>query len=293
MVTNNISAQVLAEDAAAERAHGTPAPGINIHSTVNFNPAEYEVVDYLDNQRPRYYGQPIEALQAEIEYWKQSIRQYFPTCACVTEGNVRQLPEHNIHKCRHCGQTNVRYICAVKHLPTGQFVVFGDVCVEHLGFANFQEFRAAQVRARAAQGNANLRAYRKRLAFLDANPAFKAVVERWDAILADPVHRNNSFIRDIVAKFNQYGELSPRQLECLLQSIQRDIDGARRREEAARHQAALVASGVTAPTGRVTVEGKVISVKLHEGAYGSQWKMVVVLTSGAKVYSTVPSALLS
>ena len=149
------------------------------------------------------------------------------------------------------------------------------------------------MRARAAQGNANLRAYRKRLAFLDAHPAFKAVIERWEQILNDPVHRENSFIRDIVAKFNIYGDLSDRQLECFLQSIDRDVNAARRREENARRQAQLVAAGVTAPNGRVTVEGKVISVKLHEGAFGSQWKMVVALTSGAKVYSTVPSALLS
>jgi hypothetical protein len=261
----------------------------NIHSTVNFNPAEYEVVDYLDNQRPQYWGQPMADFEAEVERWKQSIRKYFPTCACVAENGVRQLPEHNIYKCRHCGQTNVRYICAVKHLPTGQFVVFGDVCVAHLGFANFQEFRAAQVRARAAQGNANLRAYRKRLEFLEAHPEFKAVVECWDAILADPVHRANTFIRDVMAKFNTYGELSERQLACLIQSIQRDIDGARQREEAAAQRQA---AGVTAPTGRATVEGRILSVKTYDSLYGPQWKMLVALTSGAKVFVTVPSSVL-
>lgn len=135
---------------------------------------------------------------------------------------------------------------------------------------------------------------RKRLAFLEAHPELKAVIDRWDAILADPVHRANSFIRDIVAKFNQYGELSERQLVCLTQSIQRDIDGARRREEAARRQAALTAAGVTAPSGRVTVEGKILSVKAYDGFRGTtQWKMLVVLTSGAKVFVAVPASVLS
>ena len=285
--------------ATALAAIGRTPCACNIHSTVNFNPADYEVDGYLDNKRPEYFGQPIAAWKAEIEFWKQSIREYFPTCACVTDGNVAQLPEHNIHKCVHCGQTNVRYICAVRHIPPGNYVVFGDVCVAHLGFANFQEFKAAQVRARAAQGNANLRAYRARLAFLDSHPDLKVLLalnpdnrSNWDAILENPVHAQNYFIRDIVAKFNRYGTLSPRQIECLFQSIQRDVDNARRRAEQVTRQAELAAAGVEAPNGRASVEGKVIAVKAHESMYGTQWKFLVELRSGAKVWCSVPSSLM-
>lgn len=262
----------------------------NIHSVVNFNPADYEVLDYLDNKRPQYVGQPIAAWEAEIQMWKRQILRYFPTSAVATTGAVQQLPEHNIHKCRHCGNTNVRYIVACKHIPSGTNVVFGDVCVDHLGFANHQQFRAAQLRARAAQGNASLRAYQKRLAFLEQHPAFKEAIESGEVL--HPVHANNTFAQDVLAKFNKYGELSPRQVESLLRSLERDHEYARRRVEREREDIIRRATAQPAPSGRVMVEGKIMSAKNYDAQFGGvRWKMLVLLTTGAKVFASIPSNL--
>lgn len=257
----------------------------NQHSTANFNPADYEVLDYLDNQRPRYCGQPIEMLQAEIAEWQRVVTEYFPTCACGT-GHGPQLPEHNIHKCRHCGSTNVRYIAVVRHIPTGTNVVFGDICVEHLNFPNRVAFKAAQVRARAAQGNANLVIYRKRLAFLEANQAVKEVIESNE--LEKPVHANNEFAKDILRKLNIYGELSPRQVECLLGSLQRDVE----REERKARYAEAARNATPIATGRQTVTGTVVSVRRpDEMTAFPSWKMLLVLDGGSKAWLSVPASL--
>ena len=266
-------------------------PTENIHSVANFNPADYEVLDYLDNQRPRYAGEPMAAYEMRVQVWKREIARYFPTSACVSEGNVQQLPEHNIHKCRHCGNTNVRYIVACLHRPTGVNVVFGDVCVDHLGFANHQQFRAAQLRARAAQGNANLRAYRQRLQFLEQHPAFKELVESGE--LTHPVHANNAFVKDVIAKFDKYGVLSERQVESVIRSCQRDHEFARRRTEQEREELIRRATAQPAPNGRLTVEGKVIMVKDYGFDGISRWKMLMLLTNGSKVFVSVPTSLVN
>lgn len=263
----------------------------NVHSIANFKPEEYEVLDYLDNQRPRYMGQSIQALEAQIEAWKESIRYYFPTAACVTTGHVQQLPEHNIHKCRHCGNTNIRCIAVVHHLPTDTNLVFGDVCVNHLGFANRDEFKAEQIRMRAAQGNARFAIWNKRNGFLGAHLELKSFIDNNE--IERPIHANNEFVRDILAKLNQYGELTTRQLEYVMKSIERDRTAEARAAAKAKLAAERLASNAPkAPVGRVTVEGKITNVKSKEGFRGVVvWKMLVALTNGTKVFVSIPENL--
>jgi hypothetical protein len=266
----------------------------NSHSVQNFNPAEYEILDYLDNKPPQYYpGATPYLFELAHEQWKSAIRRYFPTSACVTTGNTPQLPEHNIHKCRHCGQTNVRYIVAVKHLPTNTNMVFGDVCVSHLGFPNYQAFRAAQVRARAAQGNSNLRVFQLRERFLQNYPELKEMLESGE--ISNPVHDNNSFAKDVLSKLDRYGSLSPRQVESVVASLKRDYEHARLAAQRASEEERRRTTCLPAPCGRATVEGKILMVKNYGGnGFGFNevaWKMLVLLTTGAKVFVSVPAGL--
>lgn len=250
----------------------------NPHDATNFKPEEYSVIDYLDNQRPRYMGQSITGWQEEIKYWEEQMARYFP-------GWRNANP--NIHKCGHCGNTNVRYIVAVEHMPTGKNVVFGSDCVLRLNFANHSEFKAAQVRARAEQGNARLAVYAKRVAFLAANPELATVLANVDA----PVHAKNSFAHDVVNKLNQYGELSPRQIECLIESLARDVEWENTRASRAAAEEARKATALPAPTGRVQVTGTVVMTKSYDSDYGVTLKMLVLLDTGAKVFCSVPSDL--
>ena len=272
--------------------NATPKIDRTVHNAANFNPEEYEVLDYLDNQPPKIqqflpgFGAPAtaydfakEKYEAARAAWELEMDSYFPD---------RRNHNPSIKKCTHCGNGTVRYIAAVKHRPTGQVIVFGDVCVERLQFANRNEFKAAQLRAKAAQGNANLALYTKRLRFLEAYPEFSAVVNNREE-LSKPVHANNSFAHDILDKLNKYGSLSEKQVAAFMSSIQRDNDYEVRRAERAAAEQARRATAQPAPDGRCQVEGEVTQIKGHESAFGIVPKMVVLLTTGAKVWLTVTS----
>jgi hypothetical protein len=280
----------------------------NLHNEVNFRPEEYEVLDYLDNSPPRIsdylptlmFGASQEqwstamatgraSYDDAMRRWRETMDHYFPD---------RANNNPSIRKCTHCGNVQVRYIAAVKHVPTGQVVVFGDICVDRLGFANRDAFRAAQVRARAQQGHARLAIFRQREAFLARSPQLAAILSN-EAEMTHPDHANNEFARDIVAKLNQYGSLSDRQVECFVASVERDHVIARQRAERAAQEAARRASAQPAPEGRVTVEGQVVGVKQHDvagfGYYnrGSSTilKMTLLLDNGSKVWMTVPGGV--
>jgi hypothetical protein len=191
-------------------------------------------------------------------------------------------PDQNIHKCRHCGNTNVRYIVCCNHIPSGKHVVFGDICVDRLSFANRDAFKAAQVRARAEQGNARLRVFAAREKFLAEQPALAEVLKNTD--LKAPVHARNDFARDIVAKLNEYGSLSPRQVECLLASLQRDV------EYAARKAAEVAEIKGPVPTGsRIEFEGEVVSKQWRETQFGGAFKILVKLANNSKIWMTCPA----
>ena len=188
---------------------------------------------------------------------------------------------------------------AVLHRPTNQTVVFGDICVERLGFVSHDAFKAAQLRARAQQGHARLAIFRRREAFLAEHADVSAVLSN-EAEMTHPDHSNNAFARDLVAKLNQYGSWSDRQVECFLASVERDHTFARQRAERATQEAARRATAQPAPQGRVTVEGQVVGVKEHQmEGYGYRvdevtvFKMTVLLDNGSKVWLTLPSGFSS
>lgn len=254
----------------------------NPHS--NFDPAEYSVVDYLDNRRPQYMGGPVEYYVAEVKRWEEDIAYYFPhwKSACTH-------PTHNIHRCHHCGNGTVRYISVVEHLPSKALIVFGSECTHHLGFADRHAFKLAQIKSRAEQGHARLRVWNTRTQFLAANPKLAAIIE--SKPLEQTAHAQNAFARDILAKLDQYGSLSERQVECLIESLERDTTRVSRKAQDEIEKAALLAAGVRAPEGRKTVEGTVVSTRVQESQFGMVYKWLVKLTDGTKVWTTIPTGL--
>lgn len=240
-----------------------------IHNPSNFEPANYVVVDYVDNRRPEYYGQDVESYAAEVEFWKADMARLFG-----------ENYSSKIHKCIHCGNGNVRWITAVEHVPTGEVVVFGSDCTERLGFENRVAFKLAQIQARAEALKVRIAVYRKVVAFREANPALDALVKQVESGELKP----NSFVSDVLAKLGRYGSLSDRQVAAVLSSVKRDAEFAARK--------AVEATEVKgdAPTGRVEVSGVVLSTKDVESAYGVTTKMLVKLANNSKVWVTVPSA---
>lgn len=239
-----------------------------VHNPTHFEPAHYEVVDYLDNKRPAYYGQGIEAFEAEIKFWQDEMIATFGADYAK-----------KIHHCVHCGNGRVRWITATKHLPTGDVVVFGSDCTARLGFRNQVAFKLAQLQAKAEAGHKRMKIWVARTAFLAANPEFAAAVEQ----AKNEVHAKNTFVADVISKLNLYGSLSERQVAAVIKSIARDIEMA-----SGKAAEATEVKG-DAPTGRQTVTGVILSIKQVEGYYGWQSKMLLKLENNARVWLTVPS----
>jgi len=245
-----------------------------VHNISNFKPEDYEVYGYYDNQPPQYvFGMTAEMYQQMRKYWEDEIRDGFQIPA-------ESLGFNKIHKCVHCGQTNVRYVVSCTHVPTGERVCFGDVCVGRLGFRNHQEFKAALIRKKAAHEAAKIKVALIVQRTCEADADLKFAVET--VASNNPLLTANNFARDIVSKLFQYGSISERQRECLINSVQKSLNPPPPRPE----EAAPTAS---APNGRTTIEGEVLSVKQKESFMGMTWKMLVRLDSGSKVWMSIPT----
>lgn len=237
------------------------------HNPANFEPSDYVVEDYLDNKPPVYFGQPVELFERERAEWRAEMARTF--------GPQWQ---RKIHSCAHCGNGSVRWITAVRHLPTEEVIVFGAVCTARLGFADKHAFKLAQLQARAEARKVKFTIWNKRQEFLAAHPEVAKALTTID----DPIHARNTFAKDVLGKLDQYGTLSDRQVETVLASLKRDVDyAARKAVEDAEPKG-------EAPRGRKEVTGEVLSIKWVENAFGSTQKMLVKLTNNAKVWVTVP-----
>lgn len=241
-----------------------------VHNPTNFEPRDYEVEDYLDNRRPEYYGQPVPVWEQEIAEWKADMERTFGA------DWIRK-----IHQCSHCGNGRVRWITAVRHLPTNDVVVFGSDCTDRLGFANQHAFKLAQLQARAEARKVRFTVYNKRAAFLTAHPEIADALVR----INEPMHANNAFVKDVLHRLDQYGELSDKQVAAVVSSLARDRQYAeRKRQEQAEPKGA-------APSGRAVVTGTVLSIREQESQYGITFKMLVKLDNNAKVWVTAPSGV--
>ena len=240
-----------------------------VHNPTHFEPSQYEVVDYIDGNRPAYFGQGTDAYAEEVKFWEAELALVFGA----------DWKSKNIRKCVHCGHNPLRWLTATRYLPTGEIVVFGSDCTARLGFRNHVAFKLAQIQAKAEVGHAKMKIWKARVAFLEAHPEVAAAVEQ----AKGDIHAKNSFVQDVISKLNQYGSLSERQVAAVLKSLARDVETAK-----AKAQEATEVKG-EAPEGRVTVTGTVLSTKLVEGFYGSTLKMLLKLENNSKVWLTVPS----
>jgi hypothetical protein len=239
-----------------------------IHNPTNFEPADYDVIDYLDNKPPQFYGQDTEAFELELKWHRDEMARTFGADW-----------QKKIHHCIHCGNGNVRWITAVLHKPTNETVVFGADCTERLGFANRQAWKLAQLKSKAEAGHQRIKVWKKREAFVAAHPEVALALEA----VKQPLHAGNLFVIDVLAKLNTYGDLSDRQVAAIVKSLAGDQQRADRKAAEA-----LEVKG-DAPTGRQTVTGTVLTVKAQDTDFGIVKKMLLKLANNSKVWLSVPS----
>jgi hypothetical protein len=111
---------------------------------------------------------------------------------------------------------------------------------------------------------------RKAAEFLASRPELKAALE---TDLEDA--RKQAILDDMYNRLKRWGDLSEKQVAYAIKLATQQPDPP--------------AGDV--PTGRVDVEGAVLTVKVQDGYYGSQIKMLVKLDNGAKLWGTCPAAI--
>lgn len=271
-----------------------------IHNPKLFAPNDYVVVDYIDNRPPLRtrttdqskfrddtdFMSELEDILG-VEHRNVAVPESDPVLAAYLKRRSALFP-NGWNKCVHCGNTNVRFVVSVRHAPTGDLVCFGDICVGRLNFQNHDEFTSARLRKLASAHAASLRVWHKCQTFLLNHPEIVEAVKE----STKPVHANNSFVKDVLRKLYLYGSLSPRQVETVIQSLQRDVQFAQRKNEQAA-QAAANPPTAQAPVGHVEVTGTILSAKQKENTFGGGYitKLLIELDTRAKVWVTAPSGV--
>lgn len=257
----------------------------DVHSPKSFNPADYEVVSYVDNKPPApptgtaVTNAAWEAWKQAQESWRAYVLSYFPDWRTGDGDNDHQ----SIYTCNHCGHHGIRTVAVTKHIPTGKFLAFGEICAFRAELAGVDEFKALQARKarEAAQKAAELAALQAD--FHEAHP------EVADWLLGDDNGAGRAskhpFLFDMVHTLNRWGSLTEKQVEAVERWMERDAQRAA--EQAAKPPVPELVEG------RRELSGKIVSTKwVHSdfgGYHGSEvLKMLVELEDGNRVYGSVP-----
>jgi hypothetical protein len=248
-----------------------------IHNPVNFDPSAYRIVGYADNQPPKFtWFSPF----ASFEEGEAARREFMRRREEWLNEMLAMFPERNWHKCQHCGQGNVRYVCAAEHKETKERVCFGDICCDKLHIEGRDAFKAKRIRDAAAARARRENDAAKLAQTIENDLELKTILEH----VGDAVHAKNWFVRDIICKLMQYGSISDKQKSAVTASMKRDV-------EYAANRPAEVVPTVEVKSGAYPIEGKVVAVKEYDNEFGVSWKMMVVNDLGQKFWCSVPSGI--
>jgi hypothetical protein len=177
--------------------------------------------------------------------------------------------------CAACG-TFFAHGAVVHNSKTGDIISIGGICAGTWGLAKQIGMRAARARKAVANAEIKAAAHGAAKSFLADNPG-----------LADAFETDQYIVQDIERKLWQYGNLSEKQVALVFKI-------AREHEERLLAQSAHAEFMKTVPVleeGRRPLKGLVISTKMQESIYGTQYKMLVELEDGNRVYGTIPAAI--
>lgn len=256
----------------------------DIHSPANFDPARYAYVGSIDHGGSDPIEQPPWADREAT--------------AALDEHGIDGHYAERIG-CDHCGAHNLRYVTVYQH-ENGDAVAVGHQCAANaFGNDTRRDYDIRRLRKQAKDRAERAKAARHAVQWLERVRPFQptnADLLDWFFPIGDgdtkPEHCH-SIISDMAAKLVRYGSLSHKQLAfarlLVTERRERDANGGKTKRELAAE--AKRATAEDAPSGRVQVTGTVISTKVQENDYGTQYKMLVEDDRGWRVWISVPSSL--
>ncbi len=266
----------------------------DIHAPKNFDPADYVVIDYIDNRRPEYYfGMTMDAYEAITARWQAEIFKHFPDWRTGGEDHT------SIFQCNHCGHPGIRYVAVVKHIPSGKLLAFGEQCAERCDLDGRDAFRLKFIKDRAAKQAAAEARFAAKQKFAQENPevvAFLNTVSEQEVAYRDSfdngtkVKAPHPFLLDMVHALNRYDSLTERQVAAVEKFAAKAAEFAARDAERQAEREAELANTGPLPEGRYDISGTIISTKWQSSQFGDTPKMLVKMADGNKVWGTVPEA---
>lgn len=185
--------------------------------------------------------------------------------------------------CGHCG-ARIRYAALMIHSNGTDMIFVGEQCFANrfdgVTKAEFQTLRAAAA-GRAARGRVTLAI----ADLVDAHPLLAELT------YPQTGEWSGSFLADVAYRFRRDGQLSERQVTAAEGAVLREIEWRARDAARDAQRAAEAATATPVPSGRMVIEGEVLSTKWQETGFGETQKMLVKHDSGWKAWGTVPAAI--
>jgi hypothetical protein len=182
--------------------------------------------------------------------------------------------------CRHCGHA-IRYAVRFTHIPSGQRVNIGSDCANFIDTSDriAYEIKRMKVAARNARIAAK---YEQK--WIDSRENMEDNYPDLASFMEDNDWDNEkfSFLISMKEAYDRFGGLTPAQITATDKIVTKRI-------ERSIERAMEPLPEKSAPTGRVTVDGTIISTRVDDGIYGSVRKILVKLTDGNKVWGTCPA----
>jgi hypothetical protein len=185
-------------------------------------------------------------------------------------------------KCQHCGK-HLKWFNMYRDVRTGLLLITGLTCAEELDLPD----KGALVRKAMAERIERSR----KLAKIDARfPGLRLELER----VVGEANRAyfQSFLVDVAFKMNHYLDLSDKQAATIKKLLAKGLDTIEQRARDAANR-----KSAPAPSGRVVVTGKILTVKEYEVesfGYGSPttvYKILVEDDRGFRCFGSQPSSI--
>jgi hypothetical protein len=188
--------------------------------------------------------------------------------------NTKPFVTRGPGKCTVCG-THFIYGDVWVHRPTGEHIHIGHECADKYSLiaerADWEAENGA-VRRKAAREHGREMKRERREAFLAEFPG-----------LEEDLQTDHPIVEDIAARFKRYPSLSEKQIE-LVRKLAHEARNPKPEEKY-----------VSAPTGKQTFRGKVVSVKAQETMYGTSLKATIKIETPEGIWlawGTAPQGLL-
>jgi hypothetical protein len=248
----------------------------------NFDPANYRYVV------SGYNGSSEESDQIAAAIFEEyTLEQQHALGAAIAQEPYSGLNRWSYGgKCLHCGK-HLKWFILFQDIRTGHYVTTGTTCAEELHLQD----RGHLIRKKMGERVERAR----KLAKLDARfPGLRLEIER--VVSEQNRAYFQTFLADLSYKINRYFDLSDRQAEVAKRFLNQGLE---RIEERARDLANR--KSAPAPSGRVVVTGKILTVKEYEvednysGRWGSGYKTIYKILveddRGFRCFGSLPSGI--